>query len=239
MAGDYGQFQRGGVQYPLVASPFVPALERIDPPLKAALAYWKAMLEKHAGAYFDALVASVGLSDLVGKIVAEFIGENPLPYLTNTQYKLPLLAAFRTEEEFVPQTVAWYKSAGQWTLLYILPPLTAAQSHAMRHVLKAVSAILNDRTEQGYDPDYSNGDIVWEAAGISEIGAVTAKYGDVPGLETNIRFPTLEMTFKVDEIERKNPSLDTFERLDGQVCASNGEPAEDVPVAEFEEDMTG
>lgn len=233
MAGDYGRFKRGGVEYPLVASPFVQARERIDPPLHAALAYWKAMIEKHAGAYFNALVTAAGLADLSGKVVAEAIGYDPLPYFTAAQYRLPLLAVFRTEEKFEPQTVAWYKSVGDWTLLYILPTLTAAQANALVHFLKAVSAIIVDRTEQGYDPDYQSGAEVWGLSGISEIGVVSAEYGAIPQLETNLRFPTCKLALIVEEREQKNPGLDQLGGLDGSIRAANGDPAQDVPVAEF------
>jgi len=230
---DYGTFQLGGVVYPVDDSPFVAALEKLDPPIHKALAFYKAMLEKHIGAYFDAAFGAANLTNYVGKIVAEVVGYDPAPYLTAAQYKFPLLALYRTEEEVKDHTVAWYKTQSQWTLLYILPTLTAAQANQVIHILKAVRAVIADRTLQGYDPDYLSGEEVWETAGIMSIGITTARYGTIPDLTTNLPFPALEITMVCEEREEKNPDLDDFDGIDGEIAVSDGDPVNDVPVAEF------
>lgn len=231
---DYGKFQLGGVVYPVEDSPFIKALPKLDPPIYKALVYYKAMLEKHLGAYFDALVTDAGMADYAGKIVAEYVGYDPAPYLQAAQYKFPLLALYRTEEEVKDHTVAWYKAQSQWTLLYVLPTLTAAQANQVVHILKGIRAVIADRTIQGYDPDYNSGEEVWETAGVMSIGITTARYGTIPDLSTNILFPALELTMNVEEREEKNPGLDTFSGIDGEVKVSDGTPANEVTVAEFE-----
>lgn len=233
MAEDYASFQLGAVQYPVIASPFVGARERLDPPLHAALSYYVAMLNKHLGPYFDALVTAIGKPELVGKVVAEHVGIDPLPYMTATAYKFPLLAVYRTEEEINERTVSWYQAQGKWTCLYILPTLDAAQAASLVHVLKAVRAIIVDRTEQGYDPDYESGKEVWRDAGISKIGVASVKYGGVPQLDTNLRFPAIEITIAVDEREEKKPGLLTMEGLDAVVCQATGNPDDDLSVADI------
>lgn len=230
---DYGTFKFGAVTFPVPASPLVRSLEALDPPVHAALAFYKAMLEKHLGAYFDAIVTSAGLADYAGKIVAEAIGYDPAPYLTTAQYKFPLLAIYRTEEEPSEHTANWFKSASAWTVLYVLPPLTAAQAAQVVHILKGVRAVVLDRTEQGYDPDYLAGALVWEAAGVMKIGVSRVRYGTVPSFDAKLYFPAVELTIAVEEREQKNPDLVELEGLDGEVATSNGTPADDQTVAEI------
>lgn len=230
---DYDRFKLGNVEFPVADSPFVGALEKLDPALYAALAFYKAVLVQHLGAYFDALATAAGLPDLVGKVVAEAVGYDPLPYLTAAQYKFPLLALYRTEEQIVDKTVAWYRSNQSWTLVYALPPLTAAQANQVVHVLKAVRAIILDRTEQGYDPSYLSGKEVWKDSGVAEIAVKTARYGAIPDLSAQIFFPALELQLSVAEQEDKTPGLDTFAGIDATIAVSNGTPAEDLDVAEI------
>lgn len=230
---DYGRFKLGGVEFPVSASPFVASRTALDPILSAALAFYKAMLEKHLGAYFDAMVTEAGMSDYVGKIVAEMIGYDPTPYLTASQYKFPLLALYRTEEDVEDHTVSWYKTDQSWTLIYVLPTLTAAQANKIVHILKGVRAVIVDRTIQGYDPDYQSGAEVWSACGVMEIGVSKARYGAIPDLTTNLHFPALELTIKCVEREQKNPGLDTLEGIDATIATSNGNPDDDLTVAEI------
>lgn len=233
MAEDYERFKLGAVEYPVIVSPLVGARERLDPPLNAALLFYVAMLQKHLGPYFDALCTSISKTDLVGKVVAEYVGIDPLPYMTSAAYKFPLLAVYRVEEDINERTVNWYQAQGKWTCLYILPPLDAAQASQLVHILKAVRAIIVDRTEQGYDPSYLSGAEVWKVAGISSIGVTSVKYGGVPQLDTNLRFPAIEISIAVDEREEKNPGLLTLEGLDAVVSTANGDPDDDLTVAEI------
>ena len=234
---DYANFKLGGVEYPVSASPFVESLEKLDPPIFIALKYFKAMLEKHLGDYFDAAATAAGMPHLVGKIVAEVMGQDPIRYLQDAQEKLPWLALYRTEEEFKDHTASWYKSTSKWTLLYVLPPLSAGQAQQIIHILKGVRAVLLDRTIQGYDPDYNSGEEVWGTAGVMSIGIESARYG-TPNLGTDLFFPTLERTMVVEEREQKNPGLDDFTGLDGKIDVSDGDPINDVTVAEFSRSST-
>lgn len=230
---DYGRFKLGGVEFPVSDSPFVASRTALDPILSTALDFYKAMLEKHLGAYFDAMVTDAQMTDYVGKIVAEMIGYDPLPYLQASQYKFPLLAIYRTEEDVEDHTVNWYKTVQKWTLLYILPTLSAAQANKIVHILKGVRAVIVDRTIQGYDPDYQSGTEVWAACGVMEIGVSKARYGAIPDLSTNLHFPALELTIECVEREQKNPGLDTLEGIDADIDVSNGEPSEDTTVAQI------
>lgn len=235
---DYGRFKLGGVEFPVSDSPFVASRTALDPILSAALDFYKAMLEKHLGDYFDAMVTDANLTDAnggtyVGKIVAEMIGYDPIPYLQASQYKFPLLALYRTEEDVEDHTVAWYKTTQKWTLLYVLPTLSAAQANKIVHILKGVRAVIVDRTIQGYDPDYLSGAEVWADCGVMEIGVSKARYGAIPDLSTNLQFPALELTIECIEREQKNPGLDNLEGIDANIDVSNGEPSEDVTTAQI------
>lgn len=230
---DYGDFKLGGVEFPVSASPFVASRAQLDPILNTALAFYKAMLEKHLSAYFDAMVTDAQMTDYVGKIVAEMIGYDPTPYLQAAQYKFPLLAIYRTEEDVEDHTVAWYKTEQKWTILYILPTLSAAQANKIIHILKGVRAVIVDRTIQGYDPDYLNGAEVWSDCGVMEIGVSAARYGAIPDVNTNLYFPALEMTIQCVEREQKNPNLDTLEGIDATVATATSNPDDDLDVAQI------
>jgi hypothetical protein len=225
---DYAKFKLGAVEYPVVASPYVGALERLDPPIHAALHYYAAMIRKHVGAYYDALVTTVGRADMAGTIVAEHVGYDPLPYMTATAYRMPLLALYRTEETIGERTVHWYECAGTWTLMYMLPPLDASQAAHITHVLKAIRAVIVDRTNQGYDPDHMGGALVWRQSGVAAIRVRTVRYGGVPALDTRLRFPAIEMTLEVREQEGATPGLDTLSGMDAALDISNGDASQDI-----------
>lgn len=230
---DYERFKLGGVEYPVPASPFVDARTALDPILSAALDFYKAMLETHLGDYFDAMVTDANMVDYVGKIVAEMVGYDPTPYLQASQYKFPLMALYRTEEDVEDHTVAWYKASQKWTFLYVLPTLTAAQANRVIHILKGVRAVIVDRTIQGYDPTYQTGVEVWKDSGVMQIGVTKARYGTIPDLATNLQFPALELSIECIEREQKNPGLDDMSGLDADIDVSNGDPVDDVNVAQI------
>lgn len=230
---DYGSFKVGAIEFPLAATPFVGAREKLDPPINGALAYFQAMLEKHMGAYFDALATQVGAIDLVGKVVAETVGYDPAPYLKESNFKFPLLAMFRTTEEHEDFTTSWYRTKSVMTVLYVLPPLDVAKYASLVYALRAARTVILDRTMQGYDPDYNAGEEVWETAGIAQITVDRARYGMMPSIEGNLSFPAVEISFTVDEQEDISPNLDDFDGIDATICVSDGDPANDVPVVEI------
>ncbi|MDI3282117.1 hypothetical protein [Polyangium sp. 15x6] len=235
---DYDQFKVGAVSFPVPASPVLPAKTVLDPALATALDYFRAVLNLHLGAYWDALVAQIGLSDLAGKLVAEAVTYDPALYLQEAQYRFPLLALYRVRGDIRDKTVAWYRLKTEWKLLYALPTLTAAQMLSMAPFQWAVLRVLNDRTQQGYDPSYQDGALVVGDGGIASIAPDSYQFGHLVNPRTDLVFPTLEMTFQVEEREQLNPGLLVFERLDGEVDVANGTPAEELPVAEFQEDLT-
>lgn len=238
MMADYSSFQVGNVVYPVPISPLVGARAALDPALNDVLAFYVAMIQGKLGAYFDALVTSISMPDLVGKIVAESVGYDPTPYMKAGTYKFPLLAIYRTEDETSEHTVAWYKNASSWTVLYVLPTLTAAQASQLTHVLKAVKAVITDRTIQGYDETYLSKKEVLKDAGIMSVSIGKARYGSIPELKTDLVFPALELSLVVDEREETSPGLEDFTRLDTEIAVSNGTPAEDLTVVETWEVMT-
>lgn len=230
---DYGRFKFGGVSFPIAPTPFVEARVALDPFLSTAIAFFKAMLDTHLGQYFAAMVTATDVANMTSTIVGEAIAYDPSPYLTLSQYKFPLLALYRVEEETTDHTVAWYKSASTYTMLYILPPLTAAQANRITSILKGVRSVIIDRTNQGYDPAYMGGAEVWGDAGIMSIGVTKARYGTIPDLAANIYFPALELTFACEERENESPGLDTLAGVDVEIDVSNGAPNDGVKVAEF------
>ncbi|MRG98213.1 hypothetical protein [Polyangium spumosum] len=235
---DYGEFKVGAVSYPVPASPVLPAKTVLDPALATALDYFKAVLNLHLGAYWDALVAQIGLSGLAGKLVAEAVTYDPALYLQEAQYRFPLLALYRVRGDIRDKTVAWYRLKTEWRLIFALPTLTAAQMLSMSPLLWSVLRVINDRTQQGYDPSYQNGALVFGDGGIASIAPDSYQFGHLVNPRTDLVFPTLEMSFQVEEREQLNPGLLPLGGIDTTLSVSQGTPDDEVTVVEVSQDFT-
>lgn len=148
---DYSTFARGGAQYPLTSSTASSFLQDADPSLYQALAYFQGVCGLHFGERLVAEASACGAS--ITAAVAATVPFDPTPYLTQAQFTFPLLAISRTKAKYPRRTVAKPHSENEWNLLYILPPLTAAQMERIAPVLKAVADVLDDRIVNGFDPN--------------------------------------------------------------------------------------
>jgi hypothetical protein len=219
----YEHFKIGAIQFPLSAS--LDAADTVlDPPLTALLNYYEFELTRNLLPYWQAYLPTIGLSDYAGAVVAEKISYDPQLYFQQNQYNLPLLALFRVNETKAEKTVSWYFWKVNATLRYILPVMTASQALSMIQFLKAIKSIINDRTEQGYDPAYLDGygEVAQPIhdAGIARISVTEATYGYL-NLETNMVFPILDLSIEFEEREQfAANTFDNLERLDGYVSVA-------------------
>lgn len=213
---DYGDFKRGGVAFPLTASTANSLLRDADPALFYALDYFAAMIRHHVG---DRLMAAVALTDApIASPVAMLSPIDPVPYLTEAQFKFPLLAVYRLETEFTMHTVTWRKDECRFGAAYILPPLTAGQAVILLPILNAIKAVIDDRTQMGHDPAYTPpggnpDDVVWSApfAGVQAINIKKATFGAYAGIKGDNIFPAL--VFEGSFTEREGNA--TFVQLQG------------------------
>jgi hypothetical protein len=234
---DYSSFTLGTFFSPLTSSTAHSLLLDADPALAAALAFYQAVIAIHLGARFDAEVARAGLPTLAGKITALATPRDPLPYLQQAQLTPPLLALYPATDTPSEKTRNWYHVEGDWKLLYVLPPLTAAQDMQLGPILRAIFKVVQDRTELGYDPAYQSGALVLGAAGVEQIAVKQARYGNIQGLSSNLFFPSVEIDLVVYERKNATPGLSTAAGLDGTAAITDPAGANAINVVNFQQDL--
>lgn len=231
------QFQVGGTVFPLPASTAHDILVDADPALAAALAFYKSVLNTHLGARWDAEVAAVGLPALVGKLTGTVVPYDPIPYLTQAQLTPPLLACYVGEDGWGELTRHRYRADGDWRLLWVLPPLTAAQHLRLSPFLRAAAKVIADRTAYGYDEAHAAGARVWASAGVDAVEVVRTRYGAVQALrdKTTLFFPAVEVELTVHEGRETSPGAEPLTGIDGLLQITD--PADGpVDFAEIEVD---
>jgi len=238
-------FIHGGASYPLEGEQTNTLLQDSDPSLFYALEFFSAMLETHLGARLVAEASAVGVAAPISSAVAYAVPFEPAPYLLSAQFGFPLLAVYRKTEKMTFATYNWRHSVTDFGVEYILPPLSAAQAERIVPILASVGRVLDNRTEQGWDPTYAppggaSGDKVWSAAfaGLEEIGFVEASYGRYPGAG-DMHFPAWTATLRVSE--RVSTKLDDFAALvgvDAAVDLAADGAATTTDFATFASDVT-
>lgn len=237
----YDNFKIGAVQFPLSAS-LTSADVLLDPPVSSLLDFYRFELTHNLLPYWQAYLPTIGLSDYASAVVAEAIPYDPELYFQENQFNLPLMALFRTNEVKAEKTVSWYFWKVTAKLRYVLPVLTAAQALSMMQFLKAIKSIINDRTEQGYDPAYVDGSNnviqVMESAGIARISVTEATYGHLVNPQSNLVFPTLDLTIEFEEREQlPTDAFENLDGLDGTVEVAQAGNTDPVEVIEFEQNL--
>lgn len=231
---DYESFQFGSTVFPLEVNA-TPIDQIGDPAIYTVLEYLKAMIIKNLGDRWDAEFA--GSADLVGNIISEDANYDPTPYFRQGQYTLPLLALYRTNTEVIEKTVAYYAHRSTWQLLYIFEPVDVSQVRRVQSFLHLIATVIVDRIEQGYDPSYQNGELIFSTAGISKIKITDFNTHEQAEniVEGNLDYKILMMNFEVEEQEECNPDLSNFEGVDGYVSVSDSDT--EVELIEFTKDL--
>jgi hypothetical protein len=219
---DYLAFKYGNVQYPLPLAGLglggvgATLLRDADPALFYTLEFYQSILETHLGSRMLAEVNAVGATQIEA-VVAETCAIDPDPYLTEEHFHWPLLAAYRKNTRF--QWIGSTKhSVDDVEVVYVLPPLEAGEANRLLPLLKAVVSILDNRTEQGFDPLYTPtsptgtaGESWWSRAGIVKAGLVSAAYGMFEKTE-GVYFPAV--TINLEITERSAFAVDTYDELE-------------------------
>ena len=238
-----GTFKVGGVVFPLTTTSGNDLIVDGDPLIYNLLQFFKSILVTYLGDRFSAISATANLVDAGGNLITapvkQLVPYSPADYLEEVQYKFPLLSAARNKETYKEKTREWYDISCELQVLYMLPPLTAAQMYQFDTFRSLVRSVILDRLELGWDPSYKNGELIFQTAGIEQISLVKSDY---LGLENpkNVKtfFPTIMMTFDVKE--RKNHVLGSFPDLtdiSGSVKLSDGYQPSDYDMIDFKLDL--
>jgi hypothetical protein len=225
---DYASFQWGAVAYPLTTTGGRTILEDADPAIFQALGFLEGVIRLHVGPRWDVEAAAAGRSELVGQIVASTASFDPVPQFQEAQWALPLLAVYRTKGEYGQRTVDRDHDDGHWGIDYILPPFGPGDLERFNPFLRAISQVINDRSDYGYDPNYQSGLNAWAVAGLEYLSVSDYAFTwlTIRGAGTQATtqlFPVLHI--EVDVREQR---------------ALSGDPiAAPAPPPQLFEDMTG
>lgn len=224
---DFASFKHGGVTYPLPAEDSgiggtgASLLRDCDPAIFYALEFYRSVLGTHIGTRLVAEALAAGHEKILSA-VAETLPVNPEPYLTSEHIRFPLLSLYRKSSTF--RIIGQRKfSTHTMELAYVLPPMTAAEAEKLLPILHAVEVLLDNRTEQGFDPGYTPstptgtaGEGPWGAAraGVSRVG-ITASTTGAYTPTADLFFPAVVISLEMEELsEAVLSELQTFSGAD-------------------------
>ena len=222
-------------------------LASLDPITQTILRYYTNILQINLGNAFATDAVACGLTHqrldymvdgyLVGQAVAYPIDT----VLKTTDFKFPLLSVYRTDRKFVQHSTMKLIIQSNYVVNYILPPLSTEQYSRLYKYFSAISDVLVQRTWQGYDQNYNNGEQIWKTANLAYAFLDVYQYGSFLVNDGKTEFPSLRLnlTFmeesqfvpdnyeslsdvyvEVDEIDGYNSSLPVYNIADGY-CEPN------------------
>jgi len=238
MAYEESQYQIGGSVAPLTITGNS-LLEDCDPAIFHMLGYFRFVLDYGFSTRWLSEAQAAGVNNIsTTSCVGEYVSYDPTEYFQTTQYKFPLLAMYRAEENYTEVTRSYFAAQGTVKVLFALPPLEAAQYNKLNPILVRMARAILDRNEQGWDPNYLNGQLVYQTAGIMGSKVENCSLGKIKKMDnSNLYFPAFELTFTIDE--RRNEVAGAYSMLDGidgYVNISDGNS--ELDFIEFSEDLT-
>ena len=231
-APEWATFQAGAVVYPLPAATTNPALSDADPALGAMLDYLEWALGFYMGARWTAEASAVGLAAAIAASpVAYKVPYDPSDYLAEQQFKLPLLALFRTKQTNLDWTVNYIAERGEWSLVWIMPPLTAGQLERLWPLSRSVAAIVSHALSMLEDPNWQSGAQVMKLGGAMNVEVIDTAFGkaSVMGATTALVFPGIQMRVAVTEMNNAVPGA--FDAITRVETDANLVPADGVTPA--------
>ena len=211
---EWGPFGFGGVQFPLTASTAKSLSEDLDPACFWLVDFLKAMLEKHLGARWTAEAAAAGLTKLDGNpsvIVGSALTNDPFDQIPVFQYDFPILAGFHVfaandAADSAPNTQDGKPLFSTLHVLFVLPPLDAAQAKKLVPILSGVVKVAKEKVFVAHDPDWQGGADLKEKMGVTDARFVQAEYGSLRGRaqgeqrrdhEAKSFYPTVMIRFQI------------------------------------------
>ena len=227
---DYSTFNYGGLAFPLTSSTSNSLLKDADPAIYYALDFLASMLTHHIGARLVIEAAACGASDITAAVASQ-VPFDAAQVMTTQQLKFPILSVFRISDRWSRKTAAWSHEEGRWGVQYVLPPLRNDQLERLVPILHAAAIVIHNRTEQGWDPSYQSGALVWrDLAKVERVGVTQGSFGAFEHTD-NLVMPAWmgELTCT----EREMPEGD-FEALGGTTNAIDlAQPDGSTTVPDF------
>ncbi len=240
---DFASFKHGGVTYPLPAEDSglggtgASLLRDCDPAIFYALEYYASVINTHVGTRLVAEAVAAG-HDKILSAVGETLPVNPENWLTSEHIRFPLLSLYRKSSTF--RIIGQRKfSTHVLELAYVLPPMNAGEAEKLLPILHAVEVLLDNRTEQGFDPSYTPstptgtaGESPWSAsrAGVARVG-ITASTTGAYTPTADLFFPAVVMTVEMEE--RSEAVLSELEAYEGSDITEDFAAPDGTTIPDF------
>ena len=238
MSQQDGYFRLGAATYPLPATSANSSLYDIDRTTYYMLDFCEGILNHHLGDRWTAECNAVSRSD-INQIVAMKIPYNPEPYLQTDQLKLPLLAVYRTRWSKVEEkNISTHHVFSELEIMWICKPLTAAESERLVPFQQGIAAVLTDRNEIGYDPNYNSGQRVGTLSGFEELTTNSAEFGLFTDADSNLAIPVVKLNISIRE--KKEPVVgeyQSFAGVDVQEYLEDDQTATSIDLVDYNTDV--
>lgn len=238
MALEQSTFKIGGTTFPLAITGNT-LLQDCDPVIYNLLNFYRAILNKYLGARWVSETNLSGFTNQDGYVINDFIPYDPSPYFQQDQYKFPLVAIYRTDEQIKDITRYFYHMISNIKILFALPPLTAAEMEQISPFIRSVVKVIIEKTKIGYDVDYNNNEQVFEVSGIEEISINAVSYGNLPSPKSlEVFFPAAQISLTIKERREIVPgAYDDADGIDGEVQITDEGNENPLTVIEYEQDF--
>lgn len=206
----YGTFAIGNTVYPLTASTSNTLLQDADPTLYWMLQFFASSLETYFGQRWAAEMTKAGIN-LPSPVGMQF-PNNPFPYLQDVGAKFPILAIYWVDGTFLEKTISYEREQSNIEIAWVFPPLTLSEMEQVGPFLKTVKDVLQDRSDEGADPNFMNSFDWGQAAGFDWLQMGSFHRVQIPHTKTNLPFEALVMQCKIRM--RNMPVAEQFAPLD-------------------------
>jgi IPT/TIG domain len=167
------------------------------------LRFFQNIIQINYGAQFAADAAACGLLNAQNSIVIDgnvcpsALGFPIAPTLKSTEYKFPLLTAYRMSREYDQFTTMKLTIKSEYVVNFILPPLTPDQYNYMYKYLSYAADIIVHRSWEGSDPNYNDGEHIWKTANIAYALFNKDEHGSF--FDNQTEFPSIRMHLSIME----------------------------------------
>jgi hypothetical protein len=187
--------------------------------------FFQLIIQTRLTARWNEEVALLALSEKTNKICDQIELFPVHPYLQSNEFQFPLLNVYESNFSFKQITSSHYVISRNIEFFWIMFPLTIDQYRNLGSFLSAVRNEIVDRLYNGYDSNINSGHDYLKDTKISELLFVKGEIVGLPGAtssEANVIFPTLHMTFQVNERNQFVPGLyPPLEAVDGYFFTSS------------------
>lgn len=213
MADNLNRFQHGATVFPLPSATTNGLLKDADPALFYVLDFYTTILNAHLSTRLAAEATLIGYTGITAAVKTS-LPYHPGPFLTESQTAFPVLAVYRKSETHTERTLSWRMTNAQWAVSYVLPPLNAMQAERLAPALNAAKVIIENRTEIGFDPNWTSGANVFRSSYANLEGIdVTGSQFELWDLGQQLPFHALTISLSVRE--RQMPASGAFESMAG------------------------